>query len=342
MNNYKVVFILDKVEFQYFEFNRLVTSFWLVKECCDRGWDVYISTADRLTLENNQPKASLFKISFEKANGKMDLIREKEAVNINLNDMDIVFFRPDPPIDINYIQCTYILDFIDTTKTLVVNSASGVRKANEKVYINNFSEYVPDNIVSKNIPLLKDFLNQYEHVIVKPLNKCFGKGVFSLKKGDPNTNSILETSTDFGSTLIMVQEYVNTNGGGDKRVNIICGEVMEEAVTKLSGKGDFKFNAHNDEFFVKSYLTDKEKEICTQIAPKLMSEGLYIVGLDFIQDKMIEINVTSPCFFIREINKFFDIELEKRIIDLIANTVESNKQKKLIDQSLTVKSYTKI
>jgi glutathione synthase len=326
MENLKVAFFIDKVEFQYFSFHRLVTTFWLIKECNARSWEVYISTANQLFLKDNIPHANLFKTSLHNTKGSLELTREKECNLFNLNNFDLVFFRPDPPVDIDYINSTYILDFIDQTKTTVVNSPSGIRNTNEKVCINRFPKYVPPSIVTSTPLLIKEFLEEHNEIVLKPINKCFGKGVFYLKKGDKNINSIIDSSTDSGKTVIMAQEFINTNAGGDKRVNIICGNVLEEAITKLYGDGDFKFNTHSDECFKKVYITDREREICNEIAPQLMSDGLYLVGLDMLGEKIIEINVTSPCFFIKEMNQFFNTNLEVTIIDHIESLIASRKK----------------
>ena len=45
--------------------------------------------------------------------------------------------------------------------------------------------------------------------------------------------------------------------------------------------------------------------------------GLSMVGLDVIDGKIIEINVTSPCYFIREINQHFGINLNERLVDYL-------------------------
>lgn len=116
MSCLKVVFIIDKVEFRYFELNELVTSFWLINECNLRNWEVYITTIDRLSLADNNPKAFVYKTSKEKINCKMDLIKEKEPSFVNLNDFDMVLFRPDPPVDMDYINATYILDYMPSSK----------------------------------------------------------------------------------------------------------------------------------------------------------------------------------------------------------------------------------
>ncbi|MDD3013876.1 MAG: glutathione synthase [Candidatus Gastranaerophilales bacterium] len=326
MNKFKIVYVIDKVELRYFEFNDLVTSFWLIKECNHRDWDVYITTMDRLSLRNNLPEALVFKTSLKNSADKVDMVYDKKAESICLNEFDCVVFRPDPPVNMDYIFATYILDYVDTSRTTLINSPSGIRKANEKLYINNFQGFIPDNLTTSNAGLIKEFLDQHNEIILKPLNKCFGKGVFYLKKGDKNINAILESSTNNGTTVVMAQKYLPEIKNGDKRLIIIGGELYNECVIKLSGEDDFKFNNHRDEYFKKGFISDEQREMCKIISPKLLEDGLYFVGLDVIDNMIIEINVTSPCFFIREINNMFGVNLEKRVVDYMESLLCRKKQ----------------
>ena len=50
--------------------------------------------------------------------------------------------------------------------------------------------------------------------------------------------------------------------------------------------------------------------------------GIYMQGLDVIDEKIIEVNVTSPCYFIREINNHFNCHIENDITDFILNKVK--------------------
>jgi glutathione synthase len=43
-----------------------------------------------------------------------------------------------------------------------------------------------------------------------------------------------------------------------------------------------------------SPLTDRDREICAEVAPKLIRDGLYFVGIDVIGGYLTEVNVTSP------------------------------------------------
>ncbi|OGH98770.1 MAG: hypothetical protein A2039_07935 [Candidatus Melainabacteria bacterium GWA2_34_9] len=319
----RIVFVIDKIEFKYFEINELVTSFWLIKESLERGFEVCITTMDKLFLDNNKPKAFLHKTSLINSGEKQDMVYDKKNFIACLNDFDLILFRPDPPVTMEYIFATYILDFIDKSKTKVVNNPQGIRSANEKLYINNFPELTPESITTSNTSLIRDFVHEHEEAVLKPLNRCFGKGVYYLKKGDKNLNTIIDSETNSGETPVIVQEYLKNAMNQDKRIIVIGGEVYDECITKLSGKEDFKFNTHEDKFFKKTDLSDKERAIGNKISSKLKEDGLYLVGLDVMDEKLIEINVTSPCFFIKEINAMFNVNLEKRVVDYLESLVIS-------------------
>ncbi len=96
-------------------------------------------------------------------------------------------------------------------------------------------------------------------------------------------------------------------------------EVLDECVVKLPSRDDFKFNNHSDEFIKKSALSESEKNKFRKVAQKLNSMGIYMAGLDVIDEEIIEVNVTSPCYFIKTNNNYFSTHLEKKIIDALLN-----------------------
>ena len=306
-----ILFIIDEIELKYFEFNRLVTNFWLIKEFLDREFNVSISTKNRLMIENTQAKVSCFE-AFVKNN---DIFYRKSEEKKFVNDFDIVFFRPDPPVDIDYINACYVFDFVDREKTLLINDPSAIKDFNEKFHLNYFPEFAPENIVSSSKDEIRSFVEKNGEAIIKPMNRCFGSGVFYLKNGDKNENSIISNITNDGKTLVMVQKYLDKARYGDKRVLILGDHVFDECITKLPGKNDFKFNTHSAEFFTHSELTPREKSEAQKIAQKLGKMGLYMVGLDVIDEYVIEINVTSPCFFIEEINTRNNTRFQDKLME---------------------------
>jgi len=166
-------------------------------------------------------------------------------------------------------------------------------------------------------------LNIHEEIVLKPLNKCFGAGVMTLKKGDKNTSVIINTMTNNGTNLIMVQKYIEKAKFGDKRVLFLGEDVLPYCIQKLPSNDDFKFNEHCDKNIIKAELTELEKENFKAVAKKLNSMGICMAGLDVIDGKIIEINVTSPCYFIKEINNHFGVSLEKEITSYILNKTKN-------------------
>lgn len=315
----KILFVIDRIELKYFEFNDLVTNFWIIKEFLNRGEDVYITTIDKLKLISSKAYAGCYSAAI----AGEDIVYSKDEELKLIEDFALVMFRPDPPVDMDYISATYIFDFVDREKTFIMNDTKSIRDFNEKLHAVRFAEFMPENIVTASKKDIMQFLSQHEEIILKPLNKCFGSGVFYLKKGDKNSAAIIKTVTNNESMLVMVQKYIPQAVYGDKRVLILGEEVLDYCVQKLPSNDDFKFNEHNDSCVKKAVLSSAEKENFTKIAKALNSMGIYMAGLDVIDGKIIEVNVTSPCYFIREINNAFGINLERIIADYIFSKVNS-------------------
>ena len=308
-----ILFVIDEIEYKYFEFNKLVTNFWMIWEYLNRDNNVFITLKNRLYQKRNIP----FCIANKTYKINNDIKFDKNTIDFMLNDFDTIFFRPDPPVDIDYINACYILNSIDNTKTKVLNNPIALINKNEKLYINEFQDIIPDNIVSADEKIIKKFLFEKKEIIIKPLNRCFGSGVFYLNDKDKNINSILITATNNYKTQVMVQEYLSQIKNGDKRLIYICGKIYDYCVSKVATNNDFKFNEHNINTLKFAQLTEEEKLIENIVKDKFEKDGIYLAGLDVIDGKVIEINITSPCFFINEINNIFNISFEKIIIDKI-------------------------
>ena len=61
-----------------------------------------------------------------------------------------------------------------------------------------------------------------------------------------------------------------------------------------------------------------------KIDQDLSKRVIYLVGLDVISEKVIEINVTSPCYFIREINQNYGIHFEDKIMTCLEEIIEKH------------------
>ena len=158
----KILFIIDKIELKYFEFNNLVTNFWLIKEFLEQKCEVFITTIPNLSLKGDTAYTKCYE-AFE-ADG--NIFYKNVKIEKQINDFELVMFRPDPPVDIDYINATYIFDFV--TKPIVVNSPSAIRDFNEKLHSVYFKDLMSPNIVTASLDEIEEFLSRYKQIVLKP------------------------------------------------------------------------------------------------------------------------------------------------------------------------------
>lgn len=243
-----------------------------------------------------------------------------ERTLTSLETMDAVFMRTDPPVNVPYLYATYILDYIDQNKTLVINSPSGIRAANEKMYALQFTKAIPETIVSADKQFIRDFVEAKGAAVLKPLGNKAGEGILFMQAGDRNFNSIVELSTLLGRVPVMVQTYLPQAKEGDKRIILLDGEPIG-ALNRLSSGSDFRNNMATGGTVAQTEITPREHEICTQLAETLRKDGLIFVGIDVIGGYLTEVNVTSPTG-IREIDRLDNTHLGQQVIQWVEQALQ--------------------
>ena len=290
------------------------------------GHQVWITQADRLSIINGKAWGYLQTVNLNPAElvaghwqVDSDWYRVGDRILTNLEEMDAVFMRTDPPVTVPYLYTTYILDLIDRHKTLVVNSPQGIRSANEKVYALQFKTVIPETIVSQDKAVIAKFIEEKQFAVLKPLGGKGGEGILFLEKGDRNFNSIVEVSTRQGREPVMVQEYLPAAKKGDKRIILLDGKPIG-AVNRVPSGNEFRGNMAVGGKAEKIDITEREQEICAVVAPQLKADNLYFVGIDVIGGYLTEVNVTSPTG-IREIDRLNGVHLGKEVMEWLENKI---------------------
>jgi glutathione synthase len=213
-------------------------------------------------------------------------------IDVRLSEVDCVLIRKDPPFDAEYLYVTLMLEKL-RGRTQVINDPRGLRDANEKLYTLHFSEHMPRTIVTSDRARIHRFVAEVGQGVVKPLDGAGGSGVMVVSKGDRNARSIVDSITHEGTRHAMVQEYLAAVRGGDKRVLLLEGEVLG-AINRVPREDDVRSNIHAGGRVEPCEVTSGERAIIADMAPRLAADGLVFVGLDFIGEKLTEVNVTSP------------------------------------------------
>ncbi|MFO1303090.1 MAG: glutathione synthase [Burkholderiales bacterium] len=215
-----------------------------------------------------------------------------------LKDFSAVVMRKDPPFDMEYVYSTYLLECAEREGARVFNRPRAIRDHNEKLAIAKFQEFTSPTLVTRDMGLVGEFIDDQEDVVVKPLDGMGGASVFRVRESDPNRNVIVETVSQHGNRMVMVQRYLPEIVDGDKRVLLIGGEVVPYCLARIPKAGESRGNLAAGGRGEARPLTQRDREIAEALAPALWKEGLLVVGLDVIGPCLTEVNVTSPTCFV--------------------------------------------
>jgi glutathione synthase len=304
------------------------TSVALMEAAQALGHEVWVTQAEKLSVMNSQAWALLEAVQLTPAQlveGRWVVSEQWYAVSDaalrSLEEMDAVFMRTDPPVTIPYLYATYILDYINPEKTLVINTPTGIRMANEKMYALQFKEVIPETIVSQDKSVIRKFVEEKGAAVLKPLGGKAGEGILFLEASDRNFNSLVEISTKWGREPVMVQTYLPAAKDGDKRIILLNGEPIG-ALNRIPTGNEFRGNMAVGGRVAQTDITEQEQKICAQVGPKLQQDGLYFVGIDVIGGYLTEVNVTSPTG-IREIDRLDNTRLGEQVIKWVEQQCKS-------------------
>ena len=239
----------------------------------------------------------------------------------DLRELDVVLMRKDPPVDAQFINDTLVLEVARRAGVAVVNEPQALRDCNEKLFAMNFPQCIVPTLVARDADELRRFAAEHGEVVLKPLDGMGGRGIFRVKAGDSNLNSMLETllggdAHGVGRQLTIAQKYIPEITAGDKRILVIDGEPVPYALARIPQGNEFRGNLAAGGRGEGVPLSERDRWIVTQVAPELRRRGLLFVGLDVIGDYLTEINVTSPTC-VRELDRQFGLNIAGQLFDVI-------------------------
>jgi glutathione synthase len=223
-----------------------------------------------------------------------------------------IWMRKDPPVDEAYLYATQLLELAEAYGTRVLNRPAALRSWNEKLGALRFSHLMAPSLVSARVEQLAAFAAGHEEVVLKPLAGRAGQGVVRATAAAPGLRSLLELVTLQETLPVMVQAFLPAVTAGDKRILLVDGEPLG-AVNRLPRAGEFRSNLALGGAPVAADLTEAERRICAELAPVLRAEGLFFVGIDVIDGRLSEINVTSPTG-VREVERLGRRPLADQVI----------------------------
>ena len=224
---------------------------------------------------------------------------------IDIADLDVLMLRNDPSndaIDRPWAE-TIGIQFgrrAAQQGVLVLNDPDSLSRAINKLYFQEFPRAVRAETLITRFPAdVKEFAAKHGgKIVLKPLQGSGGQGVFLVNnKSAANLNQMIESISRDG--YLIAQSYVPEADKGDIRLFIMNGEPLQidgkyAALRRVSSKEDIRSNIHAGGTATAVKITERELRVAELIRPKLLEDGMFLVGIDIIGDVILEVNVFTP------------------------------------------------
>ncbi|MCD2421424.1 hypothetical protein LQ567_01525 [Niabella pedocola] len=284
------------------------TTTALALQACNMGHEVaYIAVEDFSYTKNGQMGAHARNAAgkkFRSPNVFMKDTFKGEKQLIEAEHLDVLMLRNDPSADLDerpWAQYAGIVfgQLAKNNGVVVLNNPDMLATATNKMYFQYFPESIrPETIITRSVEEIKSFYTAHKkHIILKPLQGSGGRNVFMVNEQSGNLNQIVDAIGRDG--YIVAQEYLPKAKRGDVRLFLLNGKPIEvrgkiAAIHRLQAGGDIRSNIHQGGSVTVPRITKGIRDIIDIVSPKLVKDGMFLVGLDIVGDKVMEVNVFSP------------------------------------------------
>ena len=250
---------------------------------------------------------------------------------IDTAELDVILLRNDPAADALERPWAQPAGVVFGRRAMrrgviVLNDPDGLSRAINKMYFQDFpAEVRPRTLITRDRAEIKAFAKAEKGTIVlKPLTGSGGQSVFLVRKGDlPNINQMIDAISRDG--YVVAQEYLPAAAQGDMRLFMLNGEPYSYrgkycAFRRQRSEGDMRSNINAGGKLAAATVDARALHIADVVRPKLVIDGMFLVGLDIVGDKLMEINVFSPGG-LRSAQKFERVDFCKGVIEALERKV---------------------
>ena len=302
----KIAFLINQTHKEEAGF----TTTLLALRALERGHIIYyIGLADFVYADDQRILAHC-RIVFPNSSGStpeelLKNLKQTKKDLVDLTDIDVLWLRFDPTLDMiaRPWAASAGIQFAQLVKRngrLVINDPDNLIQANNKLYLENFPKDVrPKTIVTRFHEDVLSFLEEKkDDIILKPLKGSGGKNVFILKYNErQNLKQIVEAIARDG--YVIAQEYLPEAAKGDIRFFLINGSPLMRngryaAVKRVQPANELRSNIHQGAKPEAVEITEEILTLVDKVTEKIKDDNMYLVGLDIVGDKIMEINVFSP------------------------------------------------
>jgi len=328
----KIAFFVNDLEREYAGYTTTV----LAHQAAMRGHQVYYMAPEDFVL---RPDDSLYgharvlpKKKYKDRAEFFETLRSSKCKiePVDIGEVDVLLLRNDPSIDFErpWAMEAGILFGREAVKrgTIVLNDPDSLGRAINKLYFQGFPvEARAETLITKNEDDIKAFAKEHGTIVLKPLQGSGGTGVFKVdSKTKANLNQMIEAIGRDG--YIIAQTYVPAAKKGDIRFFLLNGQPLQVngkycALRRVAAADDIRSNIHAGAKAEAVEIGEAELKVAEMIRPKLVADGMFLVGVDIVGDKILEVNVFSPGN-LKSCSTLAGVDFSEAIFDSVERKVE--------------------
>lgn len=256
----------------------------------------------------------------------MEGIKARDAERIVLDELDALVLRNESIDDLQERPWASPMgvvfgQMLAARGVTVVNDPNTLHRATSKLYLEEFPEQVrPRSLVTRSPEAIQQFVDEVGHSVVKPLYGAKGRNVFMIE-GPEETNLAQMTEAVLQDGYAIVQEFIDGAKDGDVRLFLLDGRILERdgkpaAFRRVPTGNDPRANISTGGRSVPLELGANELGIVEAMGAKLRADGMFLVGIDVIGDKVVEINPESPGGF-QSVERLYGIDIADTVIEAL-------------------------
>lgn len=283
------------------------TTYRIATECVNRGHEVWIMSTGNFVYDvDNHIRADARSVPVKKYRTSEDYLaalNSRKAIRerIAVDELDVLMLRSNPSVQNAWAQNAGIHfgRLAMQRGVIVLNHPDGLSRATNKLYLESFPEEThPRSLITRNEATIKKFAKEEGTIVIKPLQGSGGKGVFIVRPEDrPNLGQMIRSVSRDG--YVIAQQYLAAAAEGDTRLFLmngvpLCHKGKYAAFRRVRTGGDMRSNIHAGGKLRRATIDDTMLKLAEMVRPRLAEDGMYLVGLDIVGDKLMEINVFSP------------------------------------------------
>jgi glutathione synthase len=329
----KIGFLVNSIETEKAGF----TTTRLACEAVNKGHDIFVFGVGDLAYDSDEYIRARARTVSKKSYGSNETffkeIQGPKATHkrITVDDLDVLMLRNVPSDDfINRPWASTIATEFGRIAmrhgVIVLNDPNGLAKASSKIYLQLFPEEVrPHTLITRDNREIKAFAKEMGTIVLKPLQGSGGASVFLVRPEDmPNINQMIDAVSRDG--YVIAQDYLPAAADGDTRLFMMNGRPLKvkgkyAAFRRVRHGEDMRSNIHAGGKLAPAEVTSEALRIAEIVRPKLVQDGMFLVGLDVVGDKLMEINVFSPGG-LGSIQKMTKVNFCRVVIDALQRKVD--------------------